>query len=105
MTAPDRPTARPRAPRPAPDEHIDPVIDVTPVTESVAMRAAAEAHGHRYGAPKVSESGRKGSPEATVQLNSRVSTDAAQIVEAAMQETGWTKRTVIEHAIRSTYAP
>ena len=49
----------------------------------------------------MTESGRKGSPEATVQLNSRVSTDVA---EAAMRETGWTKRAVIEHAIRSTYA-
>ena len=100
MTTSDRPKARPRAPRPAPDEHIDPVAG------SAAAQSAADGPGasHRYGAPRVTGAGRKGSPEATVQLNSRVSTDAAEIVEAAMRETGWTKRTVIEHAIRSTYA-
>ena len=100
MTTSERPTARPRAPRPAPDEHIDPVAGGTAAAPPDASTGAA----HRYGAPKVTESGRKGSPEATVQLNSRVSTDAAEIVEVAMRETGWTKRTVIEHAIRSTYA-
>ena len=98
MTPSERPTARPRAPRPAPDEHID------PVTSGASTPPPTASAGHRYGPPNVPESGRKGSPEATVQLNSRVSTDAAQIVEAAMHETGWTKRTVIEHAIRTTYA-
>jgi hypothetical protein len=29
--------------------------------------------------------------------------DAAEIVEAAMRATGWTKRTVVEHALRTTY--
>jgi hypothetical protein len=97
--ASERPTARPRAPRAAPDEHIDPVASPAPV----AAATPAAASQHRYGAPKVNDSGRKGSPEATVQLNSRISMDAAEIVDAAMRETGWTKRTVIEHAIRSTY--
>ena len=99
MTTSDRPTARPRAPRPAPDEHIDPVAGGAASPPTAAASAA-----HQYGPPNVPESGRKGSPEPTVQLNSRVSMAAAQIVENAMRETGWTKRTVIEHAIRSTYA-
>lgn len=100
MTTSDRPTARPRAPRPAPDEHIDPIAG------GAAAQSTAGGSGasHRYGAPRVTESGRRGSPEATVQLNSRVSTDVAEVVEAAMRETGWTKRTVIEYAIRNTYA-
>jgi hypothetical protein len=101
MTDAPRPTPRRRAPRPAADEHIDPVAGGSPAPTGPPPIDAASTH--EYGAPRVSESGRKGSPEPTVQLNARVSVDAADIVEAAMRATGWTKRTVVEHALRTTY--
>lgn len=106
MTAADRPVARTRTPRAAADENVDPVANTAPPanTPATAPPAGGGMPPQPYGRPLVSrQRGVRGAPESTVQLNSRVSGEVAELVDDVIDQTGWTKRSVIEHALRSTY--
>lgn len=80
-----RPQPRTRTqPRPAADESHDP-IDQRPAI------------------PQQTSPSRQG-PQPTVQLNVRISPDVADLISRMYQATNQSKRELIEHAIRSTYA-
>lgn len=86
MTQPDRPVARSR-PRPPVDEGTDPIVS--------PMRAAP--------APAPSSSVRRG-PEPTVQLNVRIGAEINALVDEAQVSHGWTKRQIVEHAIKQAFS-
>lgn len=87
---PSRPVARPRA-RPAADEGHDPIVSAPlPAPTPATLTAAAPLPTRRKAEP-------------TVQLGTRVAVSVDEILTAAAQRTGATKRDLIEHAIRTAY--
>ena len=105
---PERPASLARRrPRPAPDEHIDPVDytpartlapqPATPVVSSPPVQAAPAAEPP-VAAPKRG----RGRPrrEPTIQLGVRVAQDVSDLIEELTQHDG-TARTVIENAVRA----
>ena len=104
---PERPASLARRrPRPAPDEHIDPVDytppratspqPATPVVSSPPVQAAPAAQPP--GAPKRG----RGRPrrEPTIQLGVRVAQDVSDLIEELTEHDG-TARAVIENAVRA----
>lgn len=105
---PERPASLARRrPRPAPDEHIDPVDYTspratspqlgTPVVSSPPVQAAPVAEP-AVAAPKQS----RGLPrrEPTIQLGVRVAQDVSDLIEELTEHDG-TARAVIENAVRA----
>ncbi|MFC4905572.1 hypothetical protein [Kocuria oceani] len=103
---PERPASlQRRKPRPAPDEHIDPVDytppratspqPATPVVSSPPVQAAPAAQ------PPAAKRGR-GRPrrEPTIQLGVRVAQDVSDLIEELTEHDG-TARAVIENAVRA----
>lgn len=82
----ERPTPRPRGegsgPRPAPDEHQDPIDP--PAATLVRPR-------------------RRRGPQTVAQLNTRVDPLLNDLVAEVSEQRGWTKRDVIEHALKTAY--
>ncbi|MEX5296897.1 hypothetical protein QYM41_16590 [Kocuria sp. CPCC 205268] len=105
---PERPASlQRRRPRPAPDEHIDPVdytsprvISPQPATPVVATPPvqAAPAGEPTVAAPKRG----RGRPrrEPTIQLGVRVAQDVSDLIEELTEHDG-TARAVIENAVRA----
>ena len=104
---PERPASLARRrPRPAPDEHIDPVDytppratspqSATPVVSSPPVQAAPAAE--TTAAPKRG----RGRPrrEPTIQLGVRVAQDVSDLIEELTEHDG-TARAVIENAVRA----
>ncbi len=92
----DRPNPRPRGgggPRPAPDENQDPIDPPggrpTPPPEPAPPPAAK---------PRV----RRG-PQTAAQLNTRVDPILNDLVAEVSDQRGWTKRDVVEHALKTAY--
>lgn len=85
MTADKRPTPRTR-PTPAP-ETPDPAIP----------------HGERETPSPAAPLRRRKGAQPTVQLNSRVLPILSDLVDEVVAETGWSKREVLENALRKTY--
>ena len=106
---PERPASlQRRRPRPAPDEHIDPVDytpprtatpqPATPVVSSPPVQAAPAAQ------PSVATPKRgRGRPrrEPTIQLGVRVAQDVSDLIEELTEHDG-TARAVIESAVSSS---
>lgn len=105
---PERPASLARRrPRPAPDEHIDPVDYTpsraaspqlgTPVVSSPPVQAAPAAEA-TAAAPKRG----RGRPrrEPTIQLGVRVAQDVSDLIEELTEHDG-TARAVIENAVRA----
>ena len=105
---PERPASLARRrPRPAPDEHIDPVDytspratspqPATPVVSSPPVQAAPAAQPP-VAAPKRG----RGRPrrELTIQLGVRVAQDVSDLIEELTEHDG-TARAVIENAVRA----
>ena len=104
---PERPASLARRPRPAPDEHIDPVdytppapatpLPATPVVSSPPVPAAPVAEP-TAAAPKRG----RGRPrrEPTIQLGVRVAQDVSDLIEELTEHDG-TARAVIENAVRA----
>lgn len=121
----DRPVARSR-PRPAPDAGQDPIggsiatvpreavktpaptTPAEPMTRELSELPAPGPAPSRKQKAKTrtappSPPVRRG-PVPTVQLNTRVAVDVAELIEDAAAATGQTKRELIEQAIRDAYA-
>lgn len=113
MSQLDRPTRAPKGPRPAADEGQDPVDYRHTQTEPTAPiegkgapsvpAAAPEPATATATAPQVF-AGPPARREQTVQLATRISPEVAALVDAAAARTGYTKRQIVEHAIRQTWA-
>jgi hypothetical protein len=80
----DRPTPRPR-PVPAPDTGTDPTEHRAPAL---------------YPVPP---SRRRPGPEPVATLNTRVSLDLDALITEVAEARRWSRRTVVEHALRETY--
>ena len=104
---PERPASlQRRRPRPAPDEHIDPVDytppratspqPATPVVSSPPVQAAPAAE------PTAAPKRGRGRPrrEPTIQLGVRVAQDVSDLLEERTDHDG-TARAVIENAVRA----
>lgn len=94
---PERPASLARRrPRPAPDEHIDPV-DYTP-PRATSPQPATPAAQPSLATPKRG----RGRPrrEPTVQLGVRVAQDVSDLIEELTEHDG-TARAVIENAVRA----
>ena len=104
---PERPASlQRRKPRPAPDEHIDPVDytppratspqSATPVVSSPPVQAAPAAE------PTAAPKRGRGRPrrEPTIQLGVRVAQDVSDLIEELTEHDG-TARAVIENAVRA----
>ena len=104
---PERPASLARRrPRPAPDEHIDPVDytppratspqPATPVVSSPPVQAASVAQ------PPAAPKRGRGRPrrEPTIQLGVRVAQDVSDLIEELTEHDG-TARAVIENAVRA----
>ena len=104
---PERPASLARRrPRPAPDEHIDPVDytppratspqSATPVVSSPPVQAAPAAE------PTAAPKRGRGRPrrEPTIQLGVRVAQDVSDLIEELTEHDG-TARAVIENAVRA----
>jgi hypothetical protein len=103
MSSPtDRPQPRTR-PRPAADEDHDPVAGPAAVPAQNTP-GTSEPGGAGPRRPISAAPARRRGAEPTVQLNVRVSADINALIDAAADDTGHTKRELIEHAIRNTYA-
>lgn len=100
----ERPTPRRRAARAAADEHVDPVASSPALRPPAPERRSPTAPASGTTSAEPPKRGVRGAPEATVQLNSRVALDVVQLIDQAVEDTGWTKRTVIENAIRRAYS-
>lgn len=85
MTPDDRPTPRPRTARPASDESVDPVDVPVPAAAGAAARQQQQQVARRK--------------EATYQLAVRVSGAVDERVSELTQQTGLSKRAVVEQAI------
>lgn len=97
MSDDERPNPRPRGgggPRPAPDENQDPIDPpggrANP-PESASPPAAAPKTRNRRG------------PQTVAQLNTRVDPILNDLVAEVSDQRGWTKRDVVEHALKTTY--
>lgn len=84
MTPDDRPTPRPRTARPASDESVDPVDVPVPAAAGAAARQQQQVARRK---------------EATYQLAVRVSGAVDERVSELTQQTGLSKRAVVEQAI------
>ena len=101
---PERPASlQRRRPRPAPDEHIDPVDYTPPATpspqvSSPPVRGTPVAESPVAPAPKRG----RGRPrrEPTIQLGVRVAQDVSDLIEELTEHDG-TARAVIENAVRA----
>ena len=104
---PERPASlQRRRPRPAPDEHIDPVDytppratspqSATPVVSPPPVQAAPAAE------PTAAPKRGRGRPrrEPTIQLGVRVAQDVSDLIEELTEHDG-TARAVIENAVRA----
>ena len=104
---PERPASlQRRRPRPAPDEHIDPVDytppgtatpqPATPVVSTPPVQAAPAAE------PTAAPKRGRGRPrrEPTIQLGVRVAQDVSDLIEELTEHDG-TARAVIENAVRA----
>ncbi|GAB2628737.1 hypothetical protein GCM10009696_36780 [Kocuria himachalensis] len=104
---PERPASlQRRRPRPAPDEHIDPVDytpprtatpqPATPVVSSPLVQAAPTTE------PPAAPKRGRGRPrrEPTIQLGVRVAQDVSDLIEELTEHDG-TARAVIENAVRA----
>src|SRR5699024_6772378 len=105
----ERPQSLRRAPRPAPDERIDPVdtpssvrIDAAPTVDQVKERATQAETPIRTAdvtpEPPVRRLGRP-RREATVPFSTRLTPEALQIIDEAAAREGLTIRAVIEQAV------
>lgn len=91
---PGRPVPRIR-PVSAPDEHRDP-IDAPPAHDFTKPTTLGLS-------PPGTPSQRRSRSEPTVQLNVRVAEDIEQLLDHAGGQLGWTKRQLVEQAIRAAY--
>ena len=103
---PERPASLARRPRPAPDEHIDPVDytpprptspqPATPVVSTPPVQATPAAE------PMAAPKRGRGRPrrEPTIQLGVRVAQDVSDLIEELTEHDG-TARAVIENAVRA----
>lgn len=90
----ERPIPRPRrAPRPAPDEDLDPVVP--------SSRVATAEKQDAYVLPVEVPRRRRGTP--TVQVNVRLPPEVAELLDRVADATGALKSDVIESAIRHAY--
>jgi len=105
---PERPASLARRrPRPAPDEHIDPV-DYTPPRASSPQPATPQVSSPPVPAapavepPVAAPKGGRGRPrrEPTIQLGVRVAQDVSDLIEELTEHDG-TARAVIENAVRA----
>lgn len=105
---PERPASLARRrPRPAPDEHIDPV-DYTPPRTTTPQPAAPVVSSPTAQAAPVAEPAvaapkrGRGRPrrEPTIQLGVRVAQDVSDLIEELTEHDG-TARAVIENAVRA----
>jgi hypothetical protein len=102
MSDDERPTPRRRGegsgPRPAPDEHKDPIEPKAP--------APADTDGASAAAPAPTASVRpriRRGPQTVAQLNTRVDPILNDLVAEVSDQRGWTKRDVVEHALKTAY--
>jgi hypothetical protein len=77
-------------PRPAPDEHEDPIH---PSSGRAGPSDSAEPVKPRF---------RRG-PQTVAQLNTRVDPILNDLVAEVSEQRGWTKREVVEHALKAAY--
>ena len=105
---PERPASLARRrPRPAPDEHIDPV-DYTPPRTTTPQPATQEVSSPPLQAtpaaepPSAAPKRGRGRPrrEPTIQLGVRVAQDVSDLIEELTEHDG-TARAVIENAVRA----
>ena len=100
---PERPVSLARRrPRPAPDEHIDP-IDYTPPAPATTPQSATPAVSTPAEEPTAAAPKRgRGRPrrEPTIQLGVRVAQDVSDLIEELTEHDG-TARAVIENAVRA----
>lgn len=102
----DRPAGRVprRRPQPAQDANMDPA-DVSAAAPPVAPPQQATVLSLRQQSTPapVRPAGVKAGPQPAIQLNIRIDMDYAAVVDRIVAERGWTKRFVIEHALKETY--
>jgi hypothetical protein len=120
MSQLDRPARPARGPRPAADEGLDPADYHPPTTaptptpeptttsskgkdalgvSAAAAPAIAAPAARSVQQPTIAPRGR----EQTVQLATRISPDIAALIDAAAARTGYSKRNVIEQAVRQVW--
>jgi hypothetical protein len=91
----ERPTPRRRGegsgPRPAPDEAHDPIVPNTETIKADPQPAVAVRPRRRRG------------PQTVTQLNTRVDPILNDLVGEVSEQRGWSKREVIEHALKTAY--
>ena len=99
---PERPASlQRRRPRPAPDEHIDPV-DYTPQQSTSQQVSFPPVRATPVAEPPVAPKRGRGRPrrEPTIQLGVRVAQDVSDLIEELTEYDG-TARAVIENAVRA----
>lgn len=99
---PERPASlQRRRPRPAPDEHIDPV-DYTPPATVTPQPATPPVRTAPVAEPPATPKRGRGRPrrEPTIQLGVRVAQDVSDLIEELTEHDG-TARAVIENAVRA----
>jgi len=97
MTQADRPASLKKAPKPAADSSVDPIVvapDLTPAAASPSAAAPAAASPATQPAPAA-----KPRREVTVPLSTRVSAQVIETLDAAVASEGITVRAAIEEAI------
>ncbi|MEB2529156.1 hypothetical protein [Kocuria rosea] len=100
---PERPASLVRRrPRPAPDEHIDPVDYTPPRVTSPQPATPAVSSPPVQAAPAAAPKRGRGRPrrEPTIQLGVRVAQDVSDLIEELTEHDG-TARAVIENAVRA----
>lgn len=115
---PERPTSLARrAPRPAPDENVDPVDyspqattgdEPTPATQRSEKLPPTTHKPAEQPRPKRRPSEKKnhntvGKREITVPFSTRLTPEVVQLIDQATAETGMSQRAVVENAIRETW--
>ncbi|MCC5781707.1 hypothetical protein CRM73_01855 [Kocuria sp. CCUG 69068] len=101
---PERPASLARRrPRPAPDEHIDPV-DYTPPAPATPQPPVQQVPSPRVQASPTAVAPKRGRGrprrEPTIQLGVRVAQDVSDLIEELTEHDG-TARAVIENAVRA----
>lgn len=94
----DRPAPRPRGgggPRPAPDENQDPI---DPPHERPSPPPEADRPP-----PVAARARARRGPQTVAQLNTRVDPILNDLVAEVSDQRGWTKRDVVEHALKTAY--